>query len=70
MPAGAPVRKRDNGFDADISALTRIRTALKIDNRLPPELVAKAIKPLDELVDALGLLHQTVVARKSAVRRK
>jgi hypothetical protein len=69
MAAGAPVRKRDNGFANDMGALTRLRTALKIDRKLDPQLVARAIKPLDELIEQLGILHASVQDRKSAVRK-
>lgn len=69
MAAGSPVRKRDNGFANDLGALTRLRTALKIDRKLDAQLVARAIRPLDELIDQLGVLHQSVLDRKEKVRR-
>jgi hypothetical protein len=68
MAAGAPVRKRDNGFANDMGALSRLRTALKIDRKLDPNLVAKAIRPLDELIEQLGILHESVMVRKDKVR--
>ena len=69
MASGAPVRKRDNGFANDMGALTRLRTALKIDRKLDPQLVAKAIRPLDELIEQLGILHASVLDRKVTVRK-
>jgi hypothetical protein len=65
MTAGAPVRKRENGFSSDMNALGRLRIALKIDSRLPPDLVARAIAPLDSLMEALGELHKTIVVDDS-----
>lgn len=66
MTAGPPVRKRDNGFASDMAAIGRLRIALKIDSRLPLDLVATAIKPLDELSEALGKLHKAVTEQKDA----
>ena len=53
MGAGRPVRKRAYGFSNDISALNRLRTALKIDHSLDRNTVAKGIKALDALVEVL-----------------
>jgi hypothetical protein len=66
MGAGRSVRKRDNGFDSDIGALTRLRTALTIDRKLDKNLVAKAIVPLDELMSQLSVLSDYVKERAQA----
>lgn len=53
MSAGRPVRKREQGFSNDVSALNRLRTALKLDHSLDKNLVARAIGNLDGLIDTL-----------------
>jgi hypothetical protein len=67
---GRPVKRRVNGFDADVTTLTRIRTALKLDARLDRQKVAQAVRSLDLLVESLieltSDLQTSPKARKSA----
>jgi hypothetical protein len=65
--AGGLVRKRDNGFESDIGMVSKLRTAIRIDTSLTRALVDKAVSSIDELTDALLTLHESVLARKSAV---
>jgi hypothetical protein len=65
--AGGLVRKRDNGFESDIGMLSKLRTSIRIDMRLARAHVDKAVGAIDELTDALLSLHESVLARKSAV---
>jgi hypothetical protein len=62
MSAGRPVRKRERGFANDIAALERLRTALRIDDKLDKQLVARAVASIDELSDRLVELHKQVAA--------
>jgi hypothetical protein len=65
--AGGLVRKRDNGFESDVGMISKLRTAIRIDTALPRGHVDKAVAYIDELTDALLNLHESVLARKSAV---
>jgi len=65
--AGGLVRKRDNGFESDIGMLSKLRTTVRIDTSLPRAHADKAVASIDELTDALLNLHESVLARKSAV---
>jgi hypothetical protein len=57
---GRPV-KRNKGFANDIQTFTRLRAALKTDRRLDKNLVARAVKGIDEVIDALAELHEVYV---------
>lgn len=66
MSAGRPVRKRDSGFSNDIAALTRLRTALKIDRRYPDNTKTLAIRDIDALIDRLAELDQQAPKKLAA----
>lgn len=63
---GRAVKKRVKGFDADVTTLSRIRTALKTDTRLDRNKVAMAIRTIDQLEDQLIELTRDLDARQSA----
>lgn len=55
------------GFESDVTALSRIRTALKLDARLDRTKVALAVRTIDTLVDQLCDLTTDIErARESA----
>jgi hypothetical protein len=70
--AGGLVRKRDNGFEADIGQLSRLRTTLIVDANLNREgsvcreTVKEAITQIDTLTEALLRLNEFVEQRKLA----
>jgi hypothetical protein len=60
MSAGRPVRKRDRGFANDLAALGRLRTALRITDKLEPIERDLAIRDLDSLIERLSKLHLAI----------
>jgi len=50
------------GFDIELGGLSRLRVALKTDRKLDKGLVVLAVRPLDALIEELGVLHQQVAS--------
>jgi hypothetical protein len=65
---GRPV-KRNKGFGTDIMTFTRLRAALKTDSRLDKNLVARAVKAIDEIIDVLAELHKPFLTAESQSAR-
>jgi hypothetical protein len=54
-----PIQKRTSkSYQRDIEALTRLRTAIKLDRHLDPTLVNTAITDIDKLVDSVWKLAE------------
>jgi hypothetical protein len=68
MPAGAPVRKRTNGFGSDMTSLSRLRAAILIDRTLPDTLKEQAIGNVDKLLMSLGALDELIIERRANQR--
>ena len=54
--SGRPVQIRTDGFANDVAYLTRIRTALVMDRKLPRDEKAQTLQQLDLLVESLARL--------------
>ena len=54
--SGRPVQIRTDGFANDVAYLTRLRTALVMDRKLPRDEKAQTLQQLDLLVESLARL--------------
>ena len=64
--AGRPVQIRTDGFANDVAFLTRLRTALVMDRKLPRDEKAQTLAQIDSLVESLARLSSERVEQKSA----
>jgi hypothetical protein len=64
--SGRPVQIRTDGFANDVAYLTRLRTALVMDGRLPRDEKAQTLSQLDQLVESLARLSIKRAEEKSA----
>jgi hypothetical protein len=64
--AGRPVQIRTDGFANDVAYLTRLRTALVMDGKLPRDEKAQTLQQLDLLVESLARLSIKRAEEKSA----
>ena len=57
-----PKKKSDTavGFDVELGGLSRLRVALKTDRKLDKALVVLAVRPLDVLIEEIGVLHADI----------
>jgi hypothetical protein len=68
--ASANVMKKLQGFETELGVLSRMRVALKTDTKLDKELVAVAVRPLDELIQLVGRIHTFLVPPSHEVALK
>jgi hypothetical protein len=60
------VQIRTDGFANDVAYLTRLRTALVMDGKLPHAEKAQTLQQLDQLVESLARLSIKRAEEKSA----
>jgi hypothetical protein len=64
--AGRRVQIRVDGFANDVAYLTRLRTALVMDRKLPRPEKAQTLQQLDTLVESLARLNHERTEQRSA----
>jgi len=60
MSRGRPVRLRERGYIADVTAIGRMRTAIQIDKRLDRNKVARTVATMDRLIQELTDLDNDI----------
>jgi hypothetical protein len=64
--AGRPVAVRTEGFANDVAYLTRLRTALVMDQGVPRNEQAQIMEQIDRLIESLARLTNERTDQKSA----
>lgn len=66
--SGRPVQIRTDGFANDVAMLTRLRTAIVMDGKLPRDEKAQTLMSIDALVENLVRLSNQRADEKAAAK--